>query len=112
MSSTVFEKKDGILTVRPDDRLDTATSPVLEREVCERLDGVENIVMDFTKVEYISSGGLRALLILKKLMEERGGDLRLLHVNENILEIFELVGFMEFVTVERDGSPSSYEASE
>ena len=110
MSSTVFEKKDGILTVRPDDRLDTATSPVLEREVRERLDGVENIVMDFTKVEYISSVGLRALLSLKKLMEERGGDLRLLHVNENILEIFELVGFMEVVTVERDGSPSSYEA--
>ena len=53
MSSTVFEKKDGILTVRPDDRLDTATSPVLEREVCERLDGVENIVMGFTKVEYL-----------------------------------------------------------
>ena len=57
----------------------------------------------------ISSGGLRALLSLKKLMEERGRDLRLLHVNENILEIFELVGFMEVVTVERDGSPSSYE---
>ncbi len=102
MSSTVFEKKDTTLSVWPEGRLDTATSPVLEKEVREHLDGVRSIIMDFEHVEYISSGGLRALLTIEKLIEEQDGDMRLLHVNENIMEIFELVGFMEVITVVQD----------
>ena len=102
MSSTIFEKKDGTLNVLPEGRLDTATSPVLEREVREQLDGVQHIIMDFAHVEYISSGGLRALLTIEKLIEERDGDMRLFHVNENIMEIFELVGFTDVITVVQD----------
>ena len=102
MSATVYEKKNGVLRVYPEGRLDTVTSPALERELHQHLEGVTDIVMDFAKVEYISSGGLRVLLALEQLMEERGGGLSLTHVNENIIEIFELVGFMEVVKVERD----------
>ena len=102
MSSTIFEKKDGTLNVLPEGRLDTATSPVLEKEVLEQLDGVQHIIMDFAHVEYISSGGLRALLTIEKLIEERDGDMRLFHVNENIMEIFELVGFTDVITVVQD----------
>ncbi len=102
MSSTIFEKKDGTLNVLPEGRLDTATSPVLEKEVREQLDGVQHIIMDFAHVEYISSGGLRALLTIEKLIEERDGDMRLFHVNENIMEIFELVGFTDVITVVQD----------
>lgn len=102
MSSTVYEKNGSLLTVLPEGRLDTATSPVLEQEVRQRLEGVKDIVMDFAKVDYISSGGLRALLAIEQTLEERDGGLRLRHVNENIIEIFELVGFMEVVKVERD----------
>ena len=58
--------------------------------------------MDFAHVEYISSGGLRALLTIEKLIEERDGDMRLFHVNENIMEIFELVGFTDVITVVQD----------
>ena len=102
MSSTIFEKKDGTLNVLPEGRLDTATSPVLEKEVREQLDGVQHINMDFAHVEYISSGGLRALLTIEKLIEERDGDMRLFHVNENIMEIFKLVGFTDVITVVQD----------
>ena len=102
MSSTIFEKKDSTLNVLPEGRLDTATSPVLEKEVREQLDGVQHIIMDFAHVEYISSGGLRALLTIEKLIEERDGDMRLFHVNENIMEIFELVGFTDVITVVQD----------
>ena len=102
MSSTIFEKKDSVLNVCPEGRLDTATSPVLEKEVREQLDGVQHIIMNFERVEYISSGGLRALLTIEKLIEERDGEMHLLHVNENIMEIFELVGFTDVITVVQD----------
>ena len=102
MSTTIFEKKDNLLTVKPVGRLDTATSPVLEKELEPHLEGVQNVLMDFAEVEYISSGGLRVLLAVEQLLENRGGKLRLIHVNSNIMEIFDLVGFMDVVTVEQD----------
>ena len=102
MSSTVFEKEGTTLTVKPDGRLDTATSPVLEAELRQQMDGVQEIIMDFATVEYISSGGLRVLLATEQQMESRGGSLKLIHVNEHILKIFELVGFMDVVTVVQD----------
>ena len=102
MSATVFEKEGSVLTVRPDGRLDTATSPILDSELRKHLDGVREIIMDFTQVEYISSGGLRVLLTTEQLMESRGGSMKVIHVNEHILEIFNLVGFMNMVQVEAD----------
>lgn len=100
MSTTIFEKQGTNLTVKPQGRLDTATSPVLEREMQQYLDGVLNVTMDFADVEYISSGGLRVLLSTDQILEDRGGNLRVIHVNEHILEVFQLVGFMEIVNVE------------
>lgn len=102
MSNTVFEKQGTALTVKPQGRLDTATSPVLENELRQQLDGVQEITMDFSGVEYISSGGLRVLLATEQQMESRGGSMKLIHVNEHILKIFELVGFMDVVTVVPD----------
>ena len=100
MSTTIFEKQGTNLTVKPQGRLDTATSPVLEKEMLQYLDGVLNVTMDFADVEYISSGGLRVLLSTDQILEDRGGNLRIIHVNEHILEVFQLVGFMEIVDVE------------
>ena len=102
MSATIFEKQGSVLTVKLEGRLDTATSPVLENELRQYLDGVQEITMDFANVEYISSGGLRVLLATEQLLENRGGSMKLTHVNEHILEVFELVGFMDVVKVERD----------
>ena len=103
MSATVFEKQGSRLTVKPEGRLDTATSPILESEMQPYLeDGVQDVIMDFTKVEYISSGGLRLMLTTDQQLESRGGSMKIIHVNENILEIFSLVGFTDIITVEKD----------
>ena len=94
------QKQGNRLTVKPEGRLDTVTSPELEKELQQYLDGVQEITMDFEKVEYISSGGLRLLLATQQQMEDRGGSMRLIHVNALVLDIFDLVGFMDVVTVE------------
>lgn len=102
MSTTVFEKTGSLLTVKPRGRLDTATSPALQKELQPYLNGVQEIVMDFTNLDYISSSGLRVLLAIEQQMESQGGSMRLTHVNAYITEVFELVGFTDMVTVERD----------
>ena len=100
MANTIYEKNGTTLTVKPEGRLDTATSPALQKELQQYMDGVRDILMDFEKVEYISSGGLRLLLATQQQMEDRGGSMRLIHVNALVLDIFDLVGFMDVVTVE------------
>ena len=100
MSTTIFDKQGTNLMVKPHGRLDTATSPVLEQEMQQYLDGVLYVTMDLSDVEYISSSGLRVLLSTDQILEDRGGNLRVIHVNEHILEVFQLVGFMEIIDVE------------
>ncbi|MCR4884572.1 MAG: STAS domain-containing protein [Clostridiales bacterium] len=102
MLTTVYEKAGTKLTVWPEGRMDTVSSPILERELRQHLEGIKDIVMDFSNVAYVSSGGIRVLLALDKLISERGGSLKLIHVKEHILEIFELVGFMQLVEVVQD----------
>ena len=102
MSATIFEKQGSALTVKPEGRLDTVASPVLESELKQHLDGVREITMDFSGVTYISSGGLRMLLTTQQLIEDRGGSMKLIHVNDYVLEVFEMVGFMDVVTVVSD----------
>lgn len=63
------------------------------------LEGVSQIVMDFFKVLYVSSSGLRLLLWLEQEMEARGGEVQVTHANESVLKIFTLAGFMNVVRV-------------
>ena len=100
MENTVFELNGTTLTVKPVSQLDSMTSPVFEDEMCRHLSGVSHIIVDFEQVDYISSAGLRVFLALEKSLEDQDTDMKLIHVNEHIMEIFELVGFMEVVTVE------------
>lgn len=102
MSDTVFEKQGNTLTVRPKGRLDTVSSPVLDRELQEYAEDVQEMVFDFTNVDYISSGGLRVLLGWEQKLEERGGEIRVIHANSSVLKIFDLVGFSEVVNVVPD----------
>ena len=80
-------------------RLDTVTSPALEAELKTALDGVSELTMDFEKLEYISSAGLRVLLAAQKEMNKRGV-MKLTHVGETIMEIFEVTGFSDILTIE------------
>ena len=101
MSEAIYQKQDTTLTVKPAGRLDTVTSPLLERELQLHLDGVKDIVMDFSSVEYISSGGLRMLLATEQTLEQRGGRLQVIHANDYIIDVFDMVGFMDVVEVIR-----------
>ncbi|MBE7721716.1 MAG: STAS domain-containing protein, partial [Lacrimispora celerecrescens] len=71
----------------------------LEAELKAELDGVEHLVLDFEKLDYLSSAGLRVLLAAQKAMN-RQGDMVVRHVNETISEIFEVTGFCDILTIE------------
>ena len=87
------------LTVCLEGRLDTVTSPDLEKELKGSLDGVEKLTMDFSKLEYISSAGLRGLLSTHKIMAAKGG-MKVTHVNEIVREVFDVTGFADILDIE------------
>lgn len=80
-------------------RLDTVSAPELEAELKDALDGVSELTLDLEKLEYISSAGLRVLLAAQKEMNKRG-TMKVTHVGETIMEIFEVTGFSEILTIE------------
>ena len=87
------------LTLALSGRLDTTTAPQLEAELEECLAGVTDLFFDFAELEYISSAGLRVLLIAQKKMNKQG-DMVIRNVSEMIQEIFEVTGFCDFLTIE------------
>ena len=87
------------LTVAISGRLDTITAPELDEELKASLDGVSELVIDFTETEYISSAGLRVLLSAQKTMNKQGS-MTVTGVNDIIMEIFEVTGFTDILTIE------------
>ena len=87
------------LTVSLTGRLDTTTAPSLEAELKSSMDGVSALTLDMQTLEYISSAGLRVLLSAQKVMNKQG-EMKLIHVNETIMEIFEVTGFADILTIE------------
>ncbi|MEM1483447.1 STAS domain-containing protein [Oscillospiraceae bacterium PP1C4] len=87
------------LTVALTGRLDTTTAPHLEAELKTALTGMDSLVLDFAELEYISSAGLRVLLSAQKVMNKQG-KMVVRHVNETILEVFEVTGFTDILTLE------------
>ena len=90
---------DNALTIAPEGRLDTMTAPELEAVLKDALAGVEELTFDFEKLDYISSAGLRVLLAAQKQMS-RQGSMKLVHVGEIIMEVFEVTGFSDILTIE------------
>ena len=87
------------LTLALEGRLDTTTAPQLEAEVRDALTGVNELVLDFSQLEYLSSAGLRVILAAQKLMNKQG-KMVIHHVNEIIMEVFEVTGFSDILTIE------------
>ena len=79
-------------------RLDTSTAPGLEEEVKTGLEGTEDLVFDLTELDYISSAGLRVLLSALKKMQKRGS-MKITNPNESVMEIFEVTGFSDILTI-------------
>ena len=87
------------LEVALEGRLDTMTSPELEAELKSSMDGVETLTLDLSKLEYISSAGLRVLLSAHKAMAGKGG-MKVKNVNEIVQEVLEVTGFSDILTIE------------
>ncbi len=80
-------------------RLDTTTAPQLEAELKQSMDGITMLEFDFDKLEYLSSAGLRVILAAQKTMNKQG-EMIIRHVNETIMEVFEVTGFIDILTIE------------
>ena len=93
------ERQDNKLTVALAGRLDTTTAPELEAALAESLEGVEELSLDFKDLEYISSAGLRILLSTQKKMS-RQGEMKLTNVGETVMEVLEVTGFADILTIE------------
>ena len=100
MFETMFHKEGTVLTVQPCGRLDAAAAPDFAKQLEQEQDGISTIVVDLEQVDYIASAGLRVLLKSEQEMEARGGSMKLIHVNENVLVVLQLTGFLDFVTLE------------
>ena len=90
---------ENVATLKVVGRLDTMTAPALETAISETVAACDALVLDFAGLEYISSAGLRVILKAQKAMTAKGG-MKLLHVNETIMEIFEITGFSDILTIE------------
>ena len=92
-------KNGSALTVALEGRLDTMTAPELEAVLKDALNGVTELTFDFAALDYISSAGLRVLLGAQKTMH-RQGSMKITNVNDMIMEVFEVTGFTDFLTIE------------
>ena len=97
---TINKKMNGTeLEIGLEGRLDTMTAPELEAELHDSLAGAQSLKFDFSKLEYISSAGLRVLLSAHKAMSSKGG-MKVTNVNEIVQEVFEVTGFADILTIE------------
>lgn len=80
-------------------RLDTTTAPALEKTLRDDVGETARLVLDLKGLEYISSAGLRVLLAARKKMQ-KVGSMKLVHVCEDVMEILEMTGFADILTIE------------
>ncbi|MBQ3303723.1 MAG: STAS domain-containing protein [Clostridia bacterium] len=96
----INKKQDGSkLVIALEGRLDTTTAPDLEKELKTSLDGVTDLTLDLTNLDYISSAGLRVLLSTHKTMMKQG-QMKLTNASDIVKEVFEVTGFSDILTIE------------
>lgn len=83
-------------------RLDTTTAPNLEEELNKEIENFESLIFDFSNLEYLSSAGLRILLTSQKIMNTKG-EMIIKNVNDTIMEIFEITGFSDILSIKNNG---------
>ena len=87
------------LVIALEGRLDTMTAPDLEQEIKTSLDNVKDLVVDMKNLEYVSSAGLRTLLIAKKTLHNKG-NVKIINANDIVKEVFEVTGFDNLLDIE------------
>jgi anti-anti-sigma factor len=91
---------DDVCEVRPHGRIDSATGPAFERDVLQQIEGGHRrLLLDFVDLVYISSAGLRIVLLAAKRMKSAGGRLVLCSLNPQINEVFEISGFSRILDI-------------
>ena len=95
-----FNKQDSTLTVAISGNIDTVTAPELDAKLQENLSDVKDLVLDFAAVDYISSAGLRVILMTNQLMEDVDGNMTVKNVNEDVRDVFEMTGFDSLLNLE------------
>ena len=93
-------QEQNTLTISLEGRLDTSSSPELEDVLDSSLDGIQNLVFDLSRLEYLSSAGLRVILSAQKRMGQQQGEMKLCHLNDTVKEILDVTGFSDFLTIE------------
>ncbi len=99
MLNITKKKENAKLELALEGRLDTTTAPQLDETVNGEIDGVNELVFDFSALEYVSSAGLRVLLSAQKKMNKQGS-MVIRNVSEEINEIFNVTGFSDILTIE------------
>jgi len=92
-------RNDSVLTITIEGKLDTLTSVELKNTLKNSLSGIDSLVLDFAKLDYISSAGLRTILNAHKLMSVQGG-MKVMNVNEGVMEILRITGFSNILSIE------------
>ena len=97
---TIEKKLNGeVVTLIVSGRLDTQTAPELESELDAVLPGLKDLTFDMAGLEYVSSAGLRVILKAQKTMNAQGA-MKLIGVNDSIMEVFDITGFLDILTIE------------
>ena len=97
---TIEIKKNDVETViRIAGRLDTITAPALDKAINEDIGETRNLILDMKSLEYISSAGLRVLLVAQKKMQKIGS-MKVVNVCEEVMEVFEMTGFADILVIE------------
>ena len=94
------QKNVKTLLVVPEGRIDTQTAPEFEQKLSEELGDATELQIDLGQVNYISSAGLRVLLAYTQEMDERGGTIKAINVNDIVRKIFDLTGFLDILGIE------------
>jgi len=93
-------KENGKLTLALDGRLDTSTSPLFQEALIPTFDEAKEIIIDFAKLIYVSSAGLRILLMGQKEAKAKNATMTLCNVSGEVMEVFDMTGFSDMLTIE------------
>ena len=92
-------KENGVLLIIPEGRIDTTTASDFQTKAMELSADEVKVALDFSKVNYISSAGLRSVLVLAKEMNKKKGDFKIYAMNDNIKDIFDMAGFSSIINI-------------
>ena len=95
----VKEENNQELIIKPSGEINSVTAPELEEVIKNDLGNVQKLIFDFQELDYLSSAGLRVLLVAQKLMSSKG-QMLIRHVNTNVMEVFEITGFNNVLDIE------------